>query len=158
MTSNELLAIAGENNARIPAPHAWRDSLMASIFGYSVATVLLFVGFRWLGIWHRSQSQLGLGIVAVISFIDSLFGWGVFLVPIAFSYKAAPTWAQRFVLCATGSAIALVITGGETYVFLLEPRFRLTGTIYVAAGMLNALLATVALLLLRHRSAATASK
>lgn len=113
----------------------------------------LYYGMLWLGSMHPSQSQLDPWMVAVIDFIDSLFGWGVLLVPIAFSYRPAWARAQEIGLCSLASLLGLVLAGLETWVLLIDPRFRQSAAIYDAAGILNALLATVVLLALRRRSA-----
>jgi hypothetical protein len=141
---------------RVPTtlvPHPWPDSLIASLFGYAVTTGLLCFGLPWFGVLKPSQSQLDSLMVVIISFIDSLFGWGVFLVPVAFSYRPGPRPARSTTICIVGSAIGLVLTGLETWVLLVDPHFRTSGAIYLATGTLNALLATTLLLTLRRVSA-----
>ncbi len=153
MPGQDLIATP---DLRVPAtlvPHPWRDSLAASLFGYTVSTTLLCFGLSWFGVLHPSQSQLDLRMVAAISLIDSLFGWGVFLVPIAFSYRRDPSPARSVAICVAATAIGLVLTGLETWVLVVDPRFRVSGAAYVVAGIFNALIATMLLLKLRRASA-----
>ncbi|HEX4284594.1 MAG TPA: hypothetical protein VHZ28_05845 [Terracidiphilus sp.] len=134
-------------------PHAWRDSMVASLFSFLVTTGLLYLGLSWIGTLHPSNSQLDPRLVAVVDFIDSLFGWGVFLVPVSFSFRTASSLARRFSFCLLASVIGLLISGLETCVLLVDPRFRLSALIYIAAGVFNALLATLLMLRLRSISA-----
>ena len=153
MLADQLLATSGQSVPRILVPNPWRDSLAAFLFGYAVTGGLLYLGLSWFGVLHPSHSQLEPRFVAVVDFIDSLFGWGIFLVPVSFSYRAVPSPFRQSILYLIASALGLVITGLETWVLLIDPRYRISATIYLAAGTLNALLATIVLLILRGISA-----
>lgn len=153
MPTAALIGTRNEGVAPHRIPHAWRDSLLASLAGYGTTSLLLYYGMSWLGVLHPSQPQLDPRMVAIIDLIDSAFGWGVLLVPVAFSYRLEWRRSRAVSLCVLASFIGCLLTGLETWILFVDPRYRVPSGIYVAAGMLNALLAACVLLFLRRRSA-----
>lgn len=153
MTCDALIGTPAHRLANIPAPHAWRDSLLASLCGYCVTMLLLYCGMLRLAALHPSQPQLAPGMVAVVDLIDSLFGWGVLIVPIAFSFRTTWRLAHTLSLCFLASFIGLVVTGLETWMLFLDTRYLTPVVLYDTTGALNALLATGVLLALRRGSA-----
>ncbi len=133
------------------AVRPWRDSIVASLAGYAVASGLLYLGS--LGLGHLRFDQLPPGFVAVVDFIDSLFGWGVFLVPVSLGFRHGGRPAHAVGLCCLAAFLGFLITGLETWWLGFDPHQNLwPRAMYVAAGVLNACLATVILLALRRRS------
>ena len=127
--------------------------MVASFFGYAVTTGLLYFVSFWFGVMNASLSQLVPQFVAIVSLIDSLFGWGVFLVPVSFSYRPPASPSRRLTICLIGAALGCVITALETWMLLVDPRYRTSGVVYILAGALNAALAASLLLALRRASA-----
>jgi hypothetical protein len=135
-------------------PHALLDSFLASAAGYAAGSILiLLVSLTPLGALFGAL--LDLRLVALFQLAGSALGWIVFLLPVAIAHRKSGQTDHVLGICAIAVAVAFASTWIETSP-LTSYRARIFSMreLYIAAGVLNACVATIVLIRLRRRSAA----